>query len=417
MSAPRSTDPLDYQAVPRPVAAMAKDFPHGFHIAAHSHTRDQLLYSVSGTMRVHTGREAWIVPPDRAVYIPAHVTHAIDIRGEVAMRTICDAAPRYDFANAVALRAVFGARYSQSGAFLPCDKVVWMPQVPDRGCVTSAFANCTLPTSVDAGTWVATVMDVSDGGGDKLYNAVGAGASVSIGGPPAVSKVDVSLAGTDAVTVAFTGAYFGVNVAKFFEPFLVVNQTTTAAFPMPISCGSPVFVNGSNSALSFTCTPAAAFYWVNRPPLLYLLERTYPFPSPVIVAAQLPLPLAALNFTAEIPWQTELIVSATNTFIANFLVSVRLFDPKTGVSMPCGYGQRAVNLGSFRDGRPLTLLSQDSFSCGVLLIQEALLQTPLGLNLTYFVPPLRGEGLGSNTTFYVPASAISLSILRPIIQA
>ena len=88
MSAPRSTDPLDYQAVPRPVAAMAKDFPHGFHIAAHSHTRDQLLYSVSGTMRVHTGREAWIVPPDRAVYIPAHVTHAIDIRGEVAMRTI-----------------------------------------------------------------------------------------------------------------------------------------------------------------------------------------------------------------------------------------------------------------------------------------------------------------------------------------
>lgn len=88
ITGPRSTDPLDYQAVPRPVAAMAKDFPNGFHIAPHSHTRDQLLYSVSGTMRVHTGREAWIVPPDRAVYIPAHVTHAIDIRGEVAMRTI-----------------------------------------------------------------------------------------------------------------------------------------------------------------------------------------------------------------------------------------------------------------------------------------------------------------------------------------
>ena len=88
ITGPRSIDPLDYQAVPRPVAAMAKDFPTGFHIAPHSHTRDQLLYSVSGTMRVHTGREAWIVPPDRAVYIPAQVTHAIDIRGEVAMRTI-----------------------------------------------------------------------------------------------------------------------------------------------------------------------------------------------------------------------------------------------------------------------------------------------------------------------------------------
>jgi AraC-like DNA-binding protein len=88
MTRPRSTDPLDYQAVPRPVAAMAKDFPDGFHVAPHSHARDQLLYSVSGTMRVHTGQEAWIVPPDRAVYIPAHVTHAIDIRGEVAMRTV-----------------------------------------------------------------------------------------------------------------------------------------------------------------------------------------------------------------------------------------------------------------------------------------------------------------------------------------
>jgi len=84
----RSTDPQDFQAVPRPLAAMSKDFPDGFSIAPHSHERDQLLYSLSGTMRVYTGREAWIVPPDRAVYIPAEVTHAIDISGKVAMRTV-----------------------------------------------------------------------------------------------------------------------------------------------------------------------------------------------------------------------------------------------------------------------------------------------------------------------------------------
>ncbi|MGE0221694.1 MAG: helix-turn-helix transcriptional regulator [Acetobacteraceae bacterium] len=84
----RSTDPLDYQGVPRPVAGMPKDFPDGFHIAPHRHERDQLLYALSGTMRVRTGDEAWIVPPDRAVYIPAEVTHAIDISGTVAMRTV-----------------------------------------------------------------------------------------------------------------------------------------------------------------------------------------------------------------------------------------------------------------------------------------------------------------------------------------
>ena len=63
----RSTDPDDYQALPRPVAAMAKPFPSGFEIAPHEHARDQLLYAVAGVMRIETETEAWIVPPDRAV--------------------------------------------------------------------------------------------------------------------------------------------------------------------------------------------------------------------------------------------------------------------------------------------------------------------------------------------------------------
>lgn len=88
MEATRSTDPDDYQAVPRPLGAMAKRFADGFRIQPHSHQRDQLLYAVDGTMRVHTAREAWVVPPDRAVYLPSGVTHAIDIRGDVEMRTV-----------------------------------------------------------------------------------------------------------------------------------------------------------------------------------------------------------------------------------------------------------------------------------------------------------------------------------------
>ncbi|MGE0415962.1 MAG: helix-turn-helix transcriptional regulator [Acetobacteraceae bacterium] len=84
----RSTDPGDYQAVPRPLAAMAKQFPDGFSIQPHSHARDQLVYAVTGTMRVHTEREAWIVPTDRAVYLPAGIVHAIDMRGDVGMRTV-----------------------------------------------------------------------------------------------------------------------------------------------------------------------------------------------------------------------------------------------------------------------------------------------------------------------------------------
>ena len=49
----------------------------GFEITPHSHARDQLLYAVSGVMRVQTDTAAWIVPPDRAVYLPAGTRHTV----------------------------------------------------------------------------------------------------------------------------------------------------------------------------------------------------------------------------------------------------------------------------------------------------------------------------------------------------
>jgi AraC-like DNA-binding protein len=84
----RSTDPRDYQRVPRPFAAMAKSFADGFEIAPHHHRRDQLIYAVSGLMRVRTEHAAWIVPPDRAVYVPGGTTHSLSMRGDVEMRTL-----------------------------------------------------------------------------------------------------------------------------------------------------------------------------------------------------------------------------------------------------------------------------------------------------------------------------------------
>lgn len=84
----RSTDPVDYQRVPRPVAAMAKDFADGHHIAPHSHERAQLIFAVEGVMLVSTAAGSWAVPPQRAVWMPAGVTHEIRMAGAVAMRTI-----------------------------------------------------------------------------------------------------------------------------------------------------------------------------------------------------------------------------------------------------------------------------------------------------------------------------------------
>ncbi len=84
----RSTDPDDYQRVPRAVAAMPKDFAAGFEIAPHRHERAQLIYATTGTMRISTGDGVWVVPPRRGLWMPAGMCHSIVMSGEVSMRTL-----------------------------------------------------------------------------------------------------------------------------------------------------------------------------------------------------------------------------------------------------------------------------------------------------------------------------------------
>ena len=94
--ASRSTNPQDYQRVPRAVAAMPKDFASGFEILPHHHERAQLIHATAGTMRVATDDGVWVVPPQRALWVPAGVRHSIVMLGDTTMRTLYvrgDAAP------------------------------------------------------------------------------------------------------------------------------------------------------------------------------------------------------------------------------------------------------------------------------------------------------------------------------------
>lgn len=78
----------DYQHVPRPVAAMARDLPDGHRIPAHRHRRAQLIYGTTGAITVVTGRGAWVAPATRGAWIPAGMEHAMTCAGAVAMRTL-----------------------------------------------------------------------------------------------------------------------------------------------------------------------------------------------------------------------------------------------------------------------------------------------------------------------------------------
>jgi AraC-like DNA-binding protein len=70
------------------VIGVSAELPNGHIIAEHSHRWDQLIYASQGVMSVFTPRGSWVVPPQRAVWVPAGVKHKIEISGAVSMRTL-----------------------------------------------------------------------------------------------------------------------------------------------------------------------------------------------------------------------------------------------------------------------------------------------------------------------------------------
>ena len=84
----RSTDPADYQDLPRPVAVMAKSFAHDHTTGWHSHKRGQLVFASAGVMVVKTNEGTWVIPPQRAVWVPGGVEHETRTIGAVEMRTV-----------------------------------------------------------------------------------------------------------------------------------------------------------------------------------------------------------------------------------------------------------------------------------------------------------------------------------------
>jgi AraC-like DNA-binding protein len=70
------------------VTSHTRDYPAGHVVPLHFHDRDQLVYASRGVMTVSTRDGTWVVPPHRAVWIPARIPHTITMSGVVAMRTL-----------------------------------------------------------------------------------------------------------------------------------------------------------------------------------------------------------------------------------------------------------------------------------------------------------------------------------------
>jgi AraC-like DNA-binding protein len=71
-----------------PVTTLEYDYPPGYIVPRHFHETDQLVYAISGVMTVLTSEGTWVVPTQRAVWIPAKMPHSIRMSGAVSMRTL-----------------------------------------------------------------------------------------------------------------------------------------------------------------------------------------------------------------------------------------------------------------------------------------------------------------------------------------
>src|SRR3954471_20955882 len=67
---------------------IANTYKKGVRLHTHMHREAQLVYAATGTMQVTTPKGRWLVPPDRAVWVPARLGHAIDMLADIEMRTL-----------------------------------------------------------------------------------------------------------------------------------------------------------------------------------------------------------------------------------------------------------------------------------------------------------------------------------------
>ena len=70
------------------VHLVSRHYKKGVRLDTHIHREAQLVYAAKGTMQVTTPKGRWLVPPDRAVWVPALLEHAIDVLADIEMRTL-----------------------------------------------------------------------------------------------------------------------------------------------------------------------------------------------------------------------------------------------------------------------------------------------------------------------------------------
>lgn len=75
-------------ALPRPLYGQRGSLPNIALDYRHRHPWGQLSHALSGVLQVHTGQARLVVPPHRAVWIPANVMHRVSSTADACIRSL-----------------------------------------------------------------------------------------------------------------------------------------------------------------------------------------------------------------------------------------------------------------------------------------------------------------------------------------
>jgi hypothetical protein len=78
---------IDILRTARPVMALQDEYPAGYIDPMHSHDHVQIL-CLGRVMSVRTPETSFVIPPQRAVWLPAGMRHEVACRGPVSLRTL-----------------------------------------------------------------------------------------------------------------------------------------------------------------------------------------------------------------------------------------------------------------------------------------------------------------------------------------
>jgi len=86
----RSFDPLPRRppSATEPVTVNVRSLPPDVVVPSHHHPWAQLAYPIRGAIRICAAGTAWIVPANRAVWIPPEIDHDVTVLGAVELRTL-----------------------------------------------------------------------------------------------------------------------------------------------------------------------------------------------------------------------------------------------------------------------------------------------------------------------------------------